>query len=211
MLGADPRFAVARTDCRDHSSNSKGASAFVTVICRIQRSQPVRRALNRPGVRRLWSGNTSRRYPPELKQRAVRMVAEVRGDPLRSGVKGVPVRDPPTWHQGRGGGAHPAFRGASACPDPADVLLGVDSRGVDVGWRGLRRVRRRVAESRRSGLLRRMERRSHRRLQRHEHWNRPRQPHLADAVRDRVHDGFEELSQGLPQASAVLGAGWRYT
>ena len=26
------------------------------------------------------SGNTSRRYPPELKQRAVRMVAEVRGD-----------------------------------------------------------------------------------------------------------------------------------
>ncbi len=26
------------------------------------------------------SGNTSRRYPPELKQRAVRMVAEIRGD-----------------------------------------------------------------------------------------------------------------------------------
>lgn len=26
------------------------------------------------------SGNTSRRYPPELKQRAVRMVAETRGD-----------------------------------------------------------------------------------------------------------------------------------
>jgi len=26
------------------------------------------------------SGNTSKRYPPELKERAVRMVAEVRGD-----------------------------------------------------------------------------------------------------------------------------------
>jgi len=26
------------------------------------------------------SGNTSRRYPPELKARAVRMVTEVRGD-----------------------------------------------------------------------------------------------------------------------------------
>ena len=26
------------------------------------------------------SGNTSRRYPPELKQRAVRMVGEIRGD-----------------------------------------------------------------------------------------------------------------------------------
>jgi hypothetical protein len=26
------------------------------------------------------SGNTSERYPPELKERAVRMVAEVRGD-----------------------------------------------------------------------------------------------------------------------------------
>lgn len=26
------------------------------------------------------SGNTSRRYPPELRQRAVRLVAEIRGD-----------------------------------------------------------------------------------------------------------------------------------
>ena len=28
----------------------------------------------------VMSGNTSRRYPPELKQRAVRMVGEIRGD-----------------------------------------------------------------------------------------------------------------------------------